>query len=153
SHTGGERRLRPPSPSTPADAGLPIGRETQSIVPRRRPGSGRGGTGGAEPIPLRTRAQGATRREAAEAEPPRRLQTRGRRSTTVVNGGVELSGQLRARADAELRMDAREERLDRGDADEQLRGEFLVRRAVRHELGDALVARRGSGRSRLRRTG
>src|SRR5262245_46109023 len=48
-----------------------------------------------------------------------------------------MARQLRARAQAELRVDAREVALDRADADEHRRRDLAVRPALGDELGHA----------------
>src|SRR5262249_57285837 len=58
--------------------------------------------------------------------------------------GAQLSRELRARGDAELRVHLGEVRLDFVNADELPCGDFLVREPARHELGDALLGRRES---------
>ena len=53
--------------------------------------------------------------------------------------GLERAGELGARADAELRVDPREVRLDGADADEETRGDLLVRESLGDERSDAAL--------------
>ena len=76
------------------------------------------------------------------------------RSTRFEALRLEASGaSCGARADAELRVDLREVRLDRADADEQPRGDLLVREALGDELGDAPLASRSAHRPSRRAAG
>src|SRR5438094_882286 len=55
---------------------------------------------------------------------------------------VEPTGELGARAHAELRVHLRERRLDGAQADEQARSNLLVRQPARDELCDLLLTGR-----------
>ena len=133
---------------------------TQACDGRRRAGGSQGQPRGATKTTLRNRACFIVGLPfgpwslSGRWSPPDDLESAEDHTSCPRRARSDAAGELRAGADAELRVDLRQVRLDRPDADEQLRGDLLVRAALGDELGDLAAPSRSGPRSSIgRRSG